>query len=406
MEDGGTATLALSKSGAGTLLLTGANTYTGGTTISGGTLQLGDGMTNNGSVTGNITDNAALAFANPNAQSYAGVVDGTGSLTKSGVGTLNLGGSNNDFHGGLTIQNGTLQVDFINNANSSGPLGNIPIVTLGSSGQTGTLEVLEPGTQPVSSMFFNLASGGAGVIQIDSSAFTLTGIINGSGALTKSGQGILILSGNNGFTGGLTVQGFLEVPTVNNAGTNGPLGNNTSVTLGSVGNLPGVVVYTGSSDASSDMPFSLVGPGGQLETDSANLALSGVISGSGALTVSPSNFTLTLSGNNTFTGGTTIVGRTLQLGSAGALQNSTVTVPATNDLAFSPGIGTFNIGGLSGAGGFALNDTSAGNVTISVGANGASTTYSGVLSGSGGLVKVGTGTLTLAGETPTRAELP
>ena len=127
-------------------------------------------MTNNGSVTGNITDNAALIFANPNPQSYAGVVDGTGSLTKSGVGTLNLGGSSNDFHGGLTIQSGTLQVDFINNANSSGPLGNIPIVTLGSSGQTGTLEVLEPVALPMSSMFFNLASGGAGVIQIDGSA--------------------------------------------------------------------------------------------------------------------------------------------------------------------------------------------------------------------------------------------
>ncbi len=47
---------ALSKVGAGTLVLTGNDTYTGGTTISAGTLQLGSGGTS-GSITGNVTDN-------------------------------------------------------------------------------------------------------------------------------------------------------------------------------------------------------------------------------------------------------------------------------------------------------------------------------------------------------------
>ncbi len=107
--------------------------------------------------------------------------------------------------------------------------------------------------------------------------------------------------------------------------------------------------------------------------------------------------TLTLSGNNTFSGGTTISAGMLQLGSAGAVQNSTVTLATTNGLAFSPGIGTFNFGGLSGAVSFALTDTGAGSVAISVGADGDSTTYSGVLSGGGSLSKVGAGTLTLSG---------
>ena len=56
----------LTQAGTGTLTLTGANTYTGGTTISAGTLQLGNGGTT-GSVAGNITDNAALAFNLSNA---------------------------------------------------------------------------------------------------------------------------------------------------------------------------------------------------------------------------------------------------------------------------------------------------------------------------------------------------
>ena len=77
----------------GVLVLTGTNTYSGGTTISAGTLQLGAGGAS-GSIVGNVTNNATLAFNRSDALTYAGVVSGTGAVTKSGAGTLTLTGAN------------------------------------------------------------------------------------------------------------------------------------------------------------------------------------------------------------------------------------------------------------------------------------------------------------------------
>jgi autotransporter-associated beta strand protein len=68
-----------------------------------------------------------------------------------------------------------------------------------------------------------------------------------------------------------------------------------------------------------------------------------------------------------------------------------------NGLAFSPGIGTFTLGGLKGNQNLSLQDTSSGAVILQAGNNNASTTYNGVLSGIGGLAKIGAGTLTLSG---------
>ena len=76
---GGTASLTLT--GPGEVLLTGSNAYTGNTQVNGGVLQLGDGATSNGSVAGNIIDNASLVFANLTAQSYSGTISTSGGST-------------------------------------------------------------------------------------------------------------------------------------------------------------------------------------------------------------------------------------------------------------------------------------------------------------------------------------
>ena len=79
-------TAALTSSGAGTLTLTGDNTYTGGTTIAAGTLQIGDGVS--GSIVGDVIDNGALVFNRSDNVTYDGIISGTGSVTQAGAGTL------------------------------------------------------------------------------------------------------------------------------------------------------------------------------------------------------------------------------------------------------------------------------------------------------------------------------
>ena len=91
--------------GSGTFTLTGANTLTGPTTITGGTLQLGDGSANNGSLAGNIVNNATLTFANPNSQTYSGVISGSGAVNKTGAGALTLSGTYTG-NGTLTVNGG------------------------------------------------------------------------------------------------------------------------------------------------------------------------------------------------------------------------------------------------------------------------------------------------------------
>lgn len=106
-------TLAFTKAGAGTQVLTGTSTYTGATTISGGSLQIGAGGT-----TGSISGSSAVSFSNganlainrSDAVTFANAMTGSGSFTQAGTGTTTLSSNTSTYTGTTEVNAGTLVV--------------------------------------------------------------------------------------------------------------------------------------------------------------------------------------------------------------------------------------------------------------------------------------------------------
>ncbi|MBF0570167.1 MAG: autotransporter-associated beta strand repeat-containing protein [Candidatus Omnitrophica bacterium] len=104
---------ALTKAGAGALILTGTNLNTGITTITAGRLQIGNGGTSGALGAGNIVDNAALRFDRSDAIAIANAISGTGTLEQAGTGTLSMNTANT-YSGGTTVNAGILQIGHAN----------------------------------------------------------------------------------------------------------------------------------------------------------------------------------------------------------------------------------------------------------------------------------------------------
>jgi autotransporter family porin len=299
----------LKQNGSGTTTLTGNNTYTGGTTISAGALQLGNGGTA-GSILGNITNNAALAFNRSDAVTYAGVVSGIGSLTQAGTGTTTLTG-NNTYTGGTTVNAGTLQLT------GTGAIGS-GAVNIASAGMLALT--------PVSGNYaFNNALTGTGLLAVSLGSATNTFDFGTGAGSTFTGnvtlnQSTFNLSANNTAaltnatlqlnTGNTTTVGA-GVQTIGNLALNG----NTLA----FANLLSGTIRTGALTLNSGTvridPGSAVDPTGNLLTqdDGANTQL---ISATG-VTGNTSGFTLTdLAGNPlaTSTGNITQGGNTVAVG--------------------------------------------------------------------------------------------
>jgi len=94
--------------GGGIMQLSGVNTFTGPTTISAGTLTIGGaGQLGSGTYAANLTNNAALNYGSTAAQTLSGIISGTGTLTKSSSSTFTLSGVNS-YSGTTTISAGEL----------------------------------------------------------------------------------------------------------------------------------------------------------------------------------------------------------------------------------------------------------------------------------------------------------
>ncbi len=219
---------------------------------------------------------------------------------------------------------------------------------------------------------------------------TFSGVIAGSGAFTKAGAGALSLSATNTYSGATTV----SAGTLTLSGGDA-ISSNSSVTIAggatlalssseTIGNLSGAGAVTlGSNTLTSNI--------------TADTAFSGGISGTGGLSVSQSGaatFALTLSGSNTYTGNTTAW-------NFGWLKlNGDASVSSSSSLRAN-GNSIITLQSDQTVGSLFSNNAGAsiqlGSFTLSAGGDNTSTTVSGVVSGTGNLVKQGSGTLTLAG---------
>ena len=380
--------MALIKTGVGTQVLSGTNTYSGATTITagilnanasdrlgnssatntlifnGGTLQSGAGITSLATRGVTMASTGIIDTINSTSPvSIAGNITGPGGLTKIGIGTLTVSGTNN-FNGVTTVNAGTLVI-----ANEAALASNTAAKLNVKGGASLQLNVNAAGTNGFTvanldtllgniSVANTAAQGlqfGAGLI-IDTTnaggsftqgnAFTdSNGAFGGIITLTKVGTGTLVLDKTNTYTGTTTISaGTLEVQ--GSIATSSNIINNATLLFNS-----------GSA-----------------------LAYANPITGIGTISKSGAG-TLTLAGSNTISGSTTVNAGDLTLSNALALRNSALVTTGAGTVTLS-GVTSPTFGGLSGASGnlavIITNYSTVTNLTLNPG-TGVTHTYGGVI---------------------------
>ncbi|MCL2075665.1 MAG: autotransporter-associated beta strand repeat-containing protein [Betaproteobacteria bacterium] len=363
----------LTKGGTGTLILTGANTYTGDTNIGGGKLAI-TGALGGGNYASDIFigQNGILELDQSAAQTLGGTVTGEGGLIKKGSGTLTLGnaGTENTYAGGTWLLGGEIVVG------KNQALGTGAVHT--ADGTTITID--DSWTTPNDFVLLD----GATTFNIGDANNTLTGVISGEGGLTKTGSQTLTLGSANTYKGTTTVTaGTLA------AGAAGAFVTGDYVidgTLDMTGN--GNLTMTSLSGSGSGAAITL--GGNNLTVDQAgDTVYHGAINGSGGLVKDGvGNLSLTNSGSD-YSGGTLIKGGlihfydTSNFGTGG--KNVTLDGGGIKWSSSSSGDMSDRLNDALGAGG-GVFDTDY-----------FSSTLTNDFSGQGGITKDGGGSLTLAG---------
>ena len=188
----------LVKQGNGLLIMSGANTYAGGTLVSAGTLQ-GDTR----SLQGDILNQGAVVFDQAAPGIYAGNMAGTGSLTKRGLGAVNMTGDFSQFSGSTTIASGLLSVNgsfggsslLVQSGGMLGGNGLMPTITL----QGGTLAPgMSIGTAHVSG---DVTFGGGSFYRVETESYGVSDRTVAAGQLTAGGGTLTCASAARAGTG-------------------------------------------------------------------------------------------------------------------------------------------------------------------------------------------------------------
>ena len=418
--------VALNKSTGGTVLLSGANTYTGATNVNDGTLRLGAAnriadtstvtvgnpaifdLNNFSETVGSVAGGGAITLGsgtltsggNGASTTYSGAISGTGGLTKTGAGVLTLSGANT-YAGVTTVNGGTLrasggnaigdasQVTLANTAGVSLDLANDEAIgNLSGGGTTGGRITLNGGTLTVN----------------ETGTTTYSGVASGAGGLVKQGAGALTLAGINTFTGPLTINsgtvalsgGAALVDTGAISLNSGPLQVNTAETIGRLNGAGGTTLTLGAGltfgDALDATIASTIGGAGTFtKRGTGTVVVAGANSYAGATNINAG----TLVAANSTALGTTAAGTTVANGAQ--LQIAGVNVGA--EAVTLNGVGPTGVGSLTGTGTASLAGaiTLATDSTIGVPNPGNSLTLNGAVNGARALTQAGPGTVTFAG---------